>query len=61
MDDNKAFAIFITSACICGAVIVSVTFYSEGKVKEKEIKLKIEQEKTKQLNYEGADTTTWDN
>lgn len=51
MNDNKAFAIFIVAASISGATMVSVSSYNESRVKEKELQLKVEQEKTKQLKY----------
>jgi hypothetical protein len=51
MNDNKAFAIFIITASISGVTMVSISSYNESRVKEKELQLKIEQEKTKQLKY----------
>jgi Mn2+/Fe2+ NRAMP family transporter len=51
MNDNKAFAIFIIAASVSGATMVSISSYNESKVKEKEIELKIEQQKTMQLKY----------
>jgi hypothetical protein len=51
MNDNKVFAIFIIAASIFGATTVSVSSYNQSKVKEKELQLKIEQQKTMQLKY----------
>jgi hypothetical protein len=39
-----------------GAIAMSISAYQDGESEKLEIKLKIEQEKTKQLNH-GADTT----
>lgn len=58
MNDNKAFAIFIVAASLSGATAISVSSYVDGQTEQKEIDLKIEQEKTKQLQIEhGIDTT----
>lgn len=58
MDDNKAFVIFVIAASFCGAIAISVTSYVGGQTEQKEIELKIQQEKTKQLEIKhGKDTT----
>jgi hypothetical protein len=59
MNDNKAFAIFIVAASACGAITIGTMTYVGGQTKQKELDLKIEQEKTKQLEIQyGKDTTT---
>jgi len=49
MNDNKAFATFVVSASIAGAIIISVTSYTESETEQKKLQLDIEKEKTKQL------------
>lgn len=59
MNDNKAFAIFIVSAAISAAIVIPTTTYVHGKTEQKQLDLKIEKEKTKQLEIQyGKDTTT---
>jgi len=53
MNDNKAIAIFFVASFSMLAIVISIMTYSDGKTKQMEIQLKIEQEKTKQ--NEGKD------
>jgi len=59
MDENKLLAIVFVALVSCLMLPVIFSSIQDGKTERLELQLKIEQEKTKQIQNEKTDTTTW--